>query len=529
MITGNHESDTDGEFRGTCGLSRHYRNFERPRLCVPGMLGMDTDNITLGILAGGKSSRMGRDKALLLWNGRTLIEHVREQFADCGRVLVSVGYGSDAEVHCSSDAEGRRRNGDMLCPSEADECRRNGEMPCPIPNPSETDKNQRNGEMPCPSKAGECQSRGSMLSPATADECQRRSPVPYPTVADERQGYGPLEGIYRLLLGAQTDWVFVVAADLPLVNAELLACLWRQLALSGANRAQGGGQEPFAVIPCAQNRVHPLCGLYHRRAIPSLQALFAGGEHRVRALLDQIPVVYVQAEECGIDPHMFLNVNTPEDFRKLKKEQECEIDLHIFTNVNENTPEDFRKLKKAQESGRQHEPGNERYLQSTGRPYVFAVCGVKNSGKTTYLEKLVAALKACDIRIGVVKHDGHDFDADVPGTDSSRMYRAGADAAAVFSEGHMLFHERGRRTLDDVLSLFAGYDLVLVEGAKASSLPKIELVRSGVSSAAVSCAEGRIGVATNIRGFGAADGSPVYPLDDVQPLAEELLRRIEAN
>ncbi|WP_401746428.1 molybdenum cofactor guanylyltransferase [Stenotrophomonas muris] len=46
------------------------------------------------VLAGGLSSRMGRDKALLPWHGRTLLEHMRGLLlqAGAGRVWVSGDY-----------------------------------------------------------------------------------------------------------------------------------------------------------------------------------------------------------------------------------------------------------------------------------------------------------------------------------------------------------------------------------------------------------------------------------------------------
>ena len=38
---------------------------------------------------------------------------------------------------------------------------------------------------------------------------------------------------------------------------------------------------------------------------------------------------------------------------------------------------------------------------------ILAVCGVKNSGKTTLLEKITAHLSKEGIKIAVIKHDGH--------------------------------------------------------------------------------------------------------------------------
>ncbi len=59
------------------------------------MKGMRTDAPWTGVLlAGGRSRRMGRDKAGLVWNGRTLLQHQSQLLMDAGaqRVVVSGDY-----------------------------------------------------------------------------------------------------------------------------------------------------------------------------------------------------------------------------------------------------------------------------------------------------------------------------------------------------------------------------------------------------------------------------------------------------
>ena len=64
---------------------------------------------------------------------------------------------------------------------------------------------------------------------------------------------------------------------------------------------------------------------------------------------------------------------------------------------------------------------------------IFAVSGVKDSGKTTLISRLIPHFKRKGLAVSVIKHDGHDFIPDVPGTDTYRLRSAGAQGAAVFS------------------------------------------------------------------------------------------------
>ena len=52
------------------------------------------------------------------------------------------------------------------------------------------------------------------------------------------------------------------------------------------------------------------------------------------------------------------------------------------------------------------------------RKRIFAISGVKNSGKTTLICRLLEIFKDKGLKVAVLKHDGHDFVPDVPGTDT---------------------------------------------------------------------------------------------------------------
>jgi len=114
-------------------------------------------------------------------------------------------------------------------------------------------------------------------------------------------------------------------------------------------------------------------------------------------------------------------------------------------------------------------------------PVILAVSGVKNSGKTTLIERLLPLLSEKGIRTAVIKHDGHRFTSDTPGTDSFRFFNAGACGSAVFDAEKFTVSRRATVTEAELSVFFPDADLILLEGFKDSVYPTIELVRARVS------------------------------------------------
>ena len=155
---------------------------------------------------------------------------------------------------------------------------------------------------------------------------------------------------------------------------------------------------------------------------------------------------------------------------------------------------------------------------------ILGVTGWKNSGKTTLVERLVAELVRRGRRISTVKHAHHDFDIDVPGTDSFRHRQAGASEVAIVSSRRWaLMHElrdESEPPLASVLSRLAPCDLVIVEGYKREGHPKIEARRREARDTARISEQDPSIVAVAADHPQPAEPLPVFDLDDIGAIAD---------
>ncbi|MEZ4455628.1 MAG: molybdopterin-guanine dinucleotide biosynthesis protein B [Gemmatimonadales bacterium] len=120
---------------------------------------------------------------------------------------------------------------------------------------------------------------------------------------------------------------------------------------------------------------------------------------------------------------------------------------------------------------------------------LLSIIGLKNAGKTTLLVALAREFSRQGKRVATIKHATHPVDLDREGTDSWRHYHeGGADGVLIASPGvRALFERRADETGPEDLArqYFADRDLVLVEGFKASRVPKIEIYRKAVGPAPI--------------------------------------------
>ena len=112
---------------------------------------------------------------------------------------------------------------------------------------------------------------------------------------------------------------------------------------------------------------------------------------------------------------------------------------------------------------------------------IIGFAGYSGSGKTTLLEKVIPLLTAQGLRIAVIKHAHHDFDIDKPGKDTFRHRQAGASEVLIISgQRWALMHELREEkepSMEDLCARFSPCDLILAEGYKCATIPKLEVFR----------------------------------------------------
>jgi molybdopterin-guanine dinucleotide biosynthesis protein A len=190
--------------------------------------------LTAIVLAGGKSSRMGRDKALIPIQGVPLLQKVCQIAEICADTVYVV-------------TPWQERYQNLLPP-----------------------KSQFIREAPLET--------GSQELP-----------------------HGPLIGFAQGLAHVETEWVLLLACDLPKLQVDVLQ-KW-------ASQLNSIENEAIAALVHTNKGWEPLCGFYRHCSFPTLIEFINQGGRSFQGWLQQHPVHALRLSE----PEMLFNCNTPQD------------------------------------------------------------------------------------------------------------------------------------------------------------------------------------------------------------------------
>lgn len=123
---------------------------------------------------------------------------------------------------------------------------------------------------------------------------------------EETPTHGPLVGFLQALTQLQTDWVLLLACDLPNLQVEILQHWVAQLPSVPDSITALLTRNP-------QGWWEPLCGFYRTNCRSSLETFVQNGGRSFQQWLASQSIQPLTLT----DPQMLLNCNTPEDLQKL--------------------------------------------------------------------------------------------------------------------------------------------------------------------------------------------------------------------
>ena len=105
---------------------------------------------------------------------------------------------------------------------------------------------------------------------------------------------------------------------------------------------------------------------------------------------------------------------------------------------------------------------------------IITVVGIRQSGKTSTVEALIAAIHRRGQRVGTCKTVFcPTFSIDKPGSNTARHLRAGAQLVAARARHETALIRPESTPLSEVLRAFAGMDYVLLEGDYLAPVPRL--------------------------------------------------------
>jgi len=152
--------------------------------------------------------------------------------------------------------------------------------------------------------------------------------------------------------------------------------------------------------------------------------------------------------------------------------------------------------------------------------FAIAFTGPSGSGKTTLVEKISKVLIK-NREVAIIKHDPKDKALfDKKGKDSHKFSQTGAEVV-VTSPTRTTYFSKRHKELDEIISMFHHFDILLVEGLKTLPLPRIAIFRNVIDESYLNCSEAiAIDDSINIKDYNIPNNITILDLNNTTQIIE---------
>jgi len=129
-------------------------------------------------------------------------------------------------------------------------------------------------------------------------------------------GKGALGGLYTGIVFASFQHSFCVACDMPFIKKSVVQYLIEKI------------DDADVVIPRTKDGLEPLHAIYSKNCVKPIKRMIDEGKSKIVDIYDQVKVKIVDEKDFfRYDPvgESFINVNTPEELRSIRKNEESHL------------------------------------------------------------------------------------------------------------------------------------------------------------------------------------------------------------
>ena len=247
-------------------------------------------------------------------------------------------------------------------------------------------------------------------------------------IEDIHKNIGALGGIHSSFINIDSNYIQFLSCDTPNISKDFI-CYMQSMV----------DEYHDAFIPVYDDKPYFLCSIYSKNIVNIVNENIKNKEYRIKKLIEKIKVKYI------------------------------DLKYTIFKLSNINTEEEYLLFQKSMSQ-------------------YFAVCGKRNSGKTTLICNLIKEFVNMNKSVAVIKHTSHDHPFDTEGKDTYNFKNSGASATLIYSPLKYMIvknYHKSEDERDDIIKFINSlkeYDIIILEGFKHfNNIPKIEVFRTDVS------------------------------------------------